>query len=89
MRLMMRVVPASRPFAVLALTELRQDRLADRLAGEAVGDESFEAVADLDPDLAVLDGDDDQESVVLAALADAPALFSNILTAYSLMSAYG
>ena len=48
MRLMMRVAPASSPRAVVAVAELRGDGVADRLAGEAVGDELLEVVADLD-----------------------------------------
>ena len=50
---MMRVAPASSP-PVVAVAELRRHRLADGLAGEAVGDELFEVVADLDAHLALL-----------------------------------
>ena len=51
MRLMIAGSSRDQAPAVLALAELRRDHLADRLAGEAVGDEPFEAVADLDPAL--------------------------------------
>ena len=66
MRLMTRVVAGKKAAAVLSLAELRQDRFSNRLPGEAVGDEPFESVSDLDPDFAILDRDDDQEPVVLA-----------------------
>ena len=42
------------PLAVLALPEVRRHHLAAGLAGEAVGDDALEVVADLDPDLAVV-----------------------------------
>ena len=71
---MTRVRAGEQPLPVLALTKRREDRFTDRLAGKAVGHESFEAVADFDPDLAILDRDDDQQAVVLAAIADAPSV---------------
>ena len=58
MRLMIRVDAGEQARAVVAAAELRRDRLADRLAGESVGDELLEAVADLDRDLAILHRDD-------------------------------
>ena len=48
-------------------------RVTNRLAGEAVGDESFDVVAHFDPGLTIRDRHDDQEPVVLAAIADALA----------------
>ena len=74
MRLMMRVAPARRPAPYCPCRKAGRMALANRLSGEAVGHESLEAVSDLDPDLAVLDRDDNQQAVVLAALADAAAL---------------
>ncbi len=73
MRLMIRVVPASSPAPYCPCRKRGPDRLADRLAGEAVGDELLEVVADLDAHLAILDGDDDEQPVVLALLADPAA----------------
>ena len=66
--------PGKKAAAVLSLAKLRQDRFSNRFPGEAVGDEPFKAVSDLDPDFAILDRDDDQEPVVLPTLADAPPL---------------
>ena len=66
MRPMMRVTPAE-PGAVVALPESRRHLLADRLAGEAVGDELLQVVADLDLNLAILDRDEHEQAVVLAA----------------------
>jgi len=57
--------------AVLPLAEQRRHELADRFAGEAVGDPLLELVPDLDFDLPLLDRDDDQQAVVPAAFADA------------------
>ena len=45
-----------------------------RFAGEAVGDPLLELVADLDPDLALLEREHDQQAVVLALVADAAAV---------------
>ena len=47
--------------------------LAAGFAGKPVGDELLEVVADFDPHLPVVDGQQDQQPVVLAALADAAA----------------
>src|SRR5688572_7987712 len=59
--------------AVLALAKERHHVEAADLAGEAVGDELLQLVADLDPHLPVGDGHDHQQPVVLALLADAAA----------------
>ena len=59
--------------AVRAPPELRRHELSAGFAGESVGDELLQVVADLDPDLPIRDGHHDQETVVLAALADAAA----------------
>src|SRR5262249_46731257 len=56
--------------AVAALAELRPDDVAN-FAGEAVRDDALEAVADLDAERAILHGDDDEDAVVLALVADA------------------
>src|SRR5262249_23106719 len=58
------------PGAELAVPERGHDDGADRLAGEAVGDELLEVVAGFDPDRAVVDRGDDEDAVVPAALAD-------------------
>ena len=44
--------------------------LADRLSGDAVGDDCLDPVADLDPDPAILDRDEDEDAVVLALATD-------------------
>ena len=49
------------PGAVVALPELRRHVVAADLAGEAVGDELLEVVADLDPHPPVLDGHQDEQ----------------------------
>jgi hypothetical protein len=43
-------------------------------AGDSVGEAAFEAVADLDPELPVLDDDDEDHTVVEALPADPPLL---------------
>jgi hypothetical protein len=58
---------------VVAVAELRPHHLANRLAGEAVGDELLEVVADLDAHLAFLERDHDQCAVVLALVPDPAA----------------
>ena len=81
-----------RPEAALVrrrLGGIRRHVLATCFAGKAVGDELFQVVADFDPHLPIVDGQEDQRAVVLAALADAAAGFSNIFTGYSRMSPYG
>ena len=45
--------------------------LTTGLAGKPVGDELLEVIADFDPDLPIVDGQEDEQPVVLAALADA------------------
>ncbi|OPZ89007.1 MAG: hypothetical protein BWY73_01585 [candidate division TA06 bacterium ADurb.Bin417] len=60
--------------AVLALAEGRLHDLADDRAGPAVGNAAFQAVADLDPDLVLGHGHQDEDAVVLLLLADAPAV---------------
>jgi hypothetical protein len=79
MRPTIRLVPASRPPPVSAVPELRDHVLAGGLAGKAVGDKRLEAVAHLDPGLALLDREQNQQPVVLALLADAaPAVFEQL-----------
>ena len=69
----MRDTPASSPAPYSPLPKLRRHVLAAGFAGEAVGDELLEVVADFDPHLSILDGQQDQQAVVLAVLADAAA----------------
>ena len=71
---MMRSVPASSPAPYRPLRNSGSMYVARRLAGEAVGDPRLEAVADLDPDAALLQRHHDQQAVVLALLADAAAV---------------
>ena len=48
--------------------------LAARFAGESVRDPLLEPVPDLDPDLPLLDREEDQQPVVLLLVADAAAV---------------
>src|SRR5262245_41049009 len=57
--------------AVVPFPEFRCDRLPDRLAGVAVGDELFELVAGSNLDLAIFDGDEHQQTVIASTLPDA------------------
>src|SRR5688572_31626780 len=59
--------------AIVASAELRRHLFPADLAGEAVGDEFLEVVSDLHPDFPVLDGEQNEQPVVLALLADAAA----------------
>ena len=69
---MTRVVAGEQARAVLALAEPRH--IASRIVcRRSRRSRILEPVADLDPDLAILDRHDDQQAVVLAALADAAA----------------
>ena len=66
------------PRAVLLLAEIRPDDVAD-FTGEAVRDDVFEAVADLEAQRAILDRDDNQQPVVLVFVADpAAAVFEHL-----------
>ena len=67
----MRVTPARSPAPYDAVAELRHHHLAAQLTGVTVGDELLEVVADLHPYLTILDGQKDQQAVVLALLSDA------------------
>ena len=49
----------------IALLELRRDRRGDDHLGQGVGQRAFEPVADLDADLALVRGDQQQRAVVL------------------------
>ena len=66
--------PASMPCANWFCAEQRRDRLGDDAPRRRVGQHAFEAVADLDAQLAVVLGDDQQRAVVLALAADLPRL---------------
>ena len=57
-----------------AVAERRRDLLADDPRRRDVGQHSLEPVADLDPDLPVVLGDDEQHAVVLPLAADLPLL---------------
>ncbi len=57
----------------VAALEARHDHVADDGVRRSVGQRAFQAVADLDPQLAIVRRDDQQRAVVLALLADAPA----------------
>ena len=52
--------------------ETGQDRVADDLAGQRVGQDAFHAVADLDPDLVLGRRDEKDDAVIGALLADMP-----------------
>src|SRR5262249_42655687 len=58
------------PRTVSAAAELRYHHLTARLARESVRDPLLERVADFDPDLVLLDRDENQQAVVLALLPD-------------------
>ena len=60
--------------AVVTRPERRHHDLAAGFSREPVGDPLLEAVADLDPDLPLLEREQDQQAVVLALLADAAAV---------------
>src|SRR5947209_5397018 len=57
---------------VALLAEARRDRVADDRGRHDVGDHRLEAVADLDPQLALLQEDDEHDAVVDALAADLP-----------------
>src|SRR5207302_1115790 len=59
--------------AVSAVAELRDHVLAARFSRKSIRDEFFEAVADFDPDAALLEREQDQQAVVLPLVADALA----------------
>ncbi len=58
--------------ADVALAEFGDDLLVDDDVGQRVGQDGLEAIADLDPQLAVVGRDDEDRAGVLALLADAP-----------------
>ena len=60
--------------AVIAGAKRRDHHEPARLAGEPVGDPLFELVTDLDPHLAFLEREHDQQAVVLALVADSLAV---------------
>ncbi len=70
----MRSTPASMPPAMIARAELRDDRAVADLADEAVGQRALDAVAGRDEELAILDGDQEEDAVVLVAIAGLPGL---------------
>ena len=53
--------------------EMGHDLLVDDLARQCVGHDPFEPVADLDPDLALVGRDQEDDAVIRAALADPQA----------------
>src|SRR4051794_31816754 len=60
--------------APVGLPEMWQDHIVNDLLGTRVGEDRLEPVADLDPHLALGWRDDQQHAIVLAALADMPAI---------------
>src|SRR6188508_445906 len=62
------------PAVEIAAPELRYDILVDDAVGDRVGQCAFEPVADFDPDLAVLQGDEEQRAVIDALPAELPGL---------------
>src|SRR5439155_40016 len=66
--------PGAQTGAVLAAAEFGDDVLAAGFAGEAVRDPFLEPVADLDPDLPLLERDQNQQAVFLLFVADAAAV---------------
>src|SRR5205823_2466272 len=64
----------SRPEAAgeIAGLELRRDVFVDDTLGGSVGQRAFEAIADLDPQAAIVLGDDEQRAVVDLLAADLP-----------------
>src|SRR5204862_878188 len=60
---------------VALLTEARCDDVADDRRGDGVGDHRLETVADLDPQLPLLQKDDEEDAVAEALAADLPPLF--------------
>ncbi len=72
---MMRSTPCGNPAGKIAAREFRRDDLVDDAPGGDVGQRAFEAVADLDAQLAVVLGDDEQDRAVVDLLApDLPGL---------------
>jgi len=66
---------SSTPPAIPASTsrsEPRNDRVLDDHPRQRVGQDSLEAIPDLDSHFALVRSDDEQRTVVLALLADAP-----------------
>ncbi|MEZ5289210.1 MAG: hypothetical protein R2712_31290 [Vicinamibacterales bacterium] len=66
--------PGEQALSVLAAAEVGDHHVATGLAGEPVGDERLEPVADFDPHLPVVDGQHDQGAGVAGAAADALAV---------------
>ena len=62
------------PAVEIAAPELRHDVLVDDAVGDRVGQRAFEPVTDFDPDLAVLQGDEEQRAVIDALPAELPGL---------------
>src|SRR5258706_547609 len=60
---------------VALLPEARGDDVADDRGGDGVGDHGLETVADLDPQLPLLQEDDEEDAVAEALAADLPPLF--------------
>ncbi len=66
------VDPARDPAGKIVGAEPRQDRIVDDETRHQVGQRAFEAVADLDADLALVRRHDQQHAVVLVLLSDLP-----------------
>src|SRR5262249_16687466 len=56
----------------VARLEARQDRILDDQLADRVGERAFQAIADLDADLAIIRRDNQQDAAVLLLLPDAP-----------------
>ena len=71
--------PGPQAGTVAAGAEFGRHHLPNRLAGIAVGDPLFQAVADLNRDAALVQSEEDEQAVVLALLADAaPVVFEHL-----------
>ncbi len=58
---------------VIALTEMWRDVLFDHAPGKRVGDRPLESVTDFDPELPILDENEEDQAVVEFLVADLPA----------------
>ena len=58
----------------IAAAEFRRDDLVDNALGADVGERALETIADLDPQLAIVLGDDENGAVVDLLAADLPGL---------------
>src|SRR4029453_12438596 len=58
------------PAAVVAVPEVRGHDVTTDLAGIAVGDDALQVVPDLGSDSSIVDGEDDQQTVIASLLSD-------------------